>query len=87
MLVKDLKEWLNKLPEEMDEFVVVTREVKKDEEDETKFGYKDSPLVSGIPDNNLKRLVLHDHVSQLVVNEMKEKMNKLQNKESEDKKV
>ena len=37
MLLKELRDWVNKLPVEMDEFVVVTREIKMDEEDLNKI--------------------------------------------------
>jgi Fe-S cluster assembly scaffold protein SufB len=73
MLLKELRDWVNKLPVEMDEFVVVTREIKMDEEDLDKMLYKDFPLVSGIPDENTKRIVLHDYESQVVINEIREK--------------
>jgi len=73
MLLKELRDWVNKLPLEMDEFVVVTREIKMDEEDLDKMLYKDFPLVSGIPDENTKRIVLHDYESQVVINEIREK--------------
>jgi hypothetical protein len=35
--------------------------------------FKDFPLVSGIPDENTKRIVLHDYESQVVINEIREK--------------
>ena len=73
MLLKELRDWVNKLTVEMDEFVVVTREIKMDEEDLDKMLYKDFPLVSGIPDENTKRIVLHDYESQVVINEIREK--------------
>jgi len=73
MLLKELRDWINKLPLEMDEFVVVTREIKMDEEDLDKMLFKDFPLVSGIPDENTKRIVLHDYESQVVINEIREK--------------
>ena len=73
MLLKELRDWVNKLPIEMDEFVVVTREIKMDEEDLDKMLFKDFPLVSGIPDENTKRIVLHDYESQVVINEIREK--------------
>ena len=73
MLLKELRDWVNKLPLEMDEFVVVTREIKMDEEDLNKMLFKDFPLVSGIPDENTKRIVLHDYESQVVINEIREK--------------
>jgi hypothetical protein len=73
MLLKELRDWINKLPLEMDEFVVVTREIKMDEEDLNKMLFKDFPLVSGIPDENTKRIVLHDYESQVVINEIREK--------------
>jgi hypothetical protein len=73
MLLKELRDWVNKLPVEMDEFVVVTREIKMDEEDLDKMLFKDFPLVSGIPDENTKRIVLHDYESQVVINEIREK--------------
>ena len=73
MLLKELIDWVNKLPLEMDEFVVVTREIKMDEEDLNKMLFKDFPLVSGIPDENTKRIVLHDYESQVVINEIREK--------------
>jgi hypothetical protein len=73
MLLKELRDWVNKLPAEMDEFVVVTREIKLDEEDSSKMLFKDFPLVSGVPDENTKRVVLHDYESQVVINEIREK--------------
>ena len=73
MQLKELRDWVNKLPVEMDEFVVVTREIKMDEEDLDKMLFKDFPLVSGIPDENTKRIVLHDYESQVVINEIREK--------------
>ena len=42
-------------------------------EDLDKMLYKDFPLVSGIPDENTKRIVLHDYESQVVINEIREK--------------
>jgi len=68
MLLKELRDWVNKLPLEMDEFVVVTREIKMDEEDLDKMLYKDFPLVSGIPDENTKRIVLPDYEAQGGIN-------------------
>jgi hypothetical protein len=73
MQLKELRDWVNKLPVEMDEFVVVTREIKMDEEDLDKMLFKDFPLVSGIPDENTKRIVFHDYESQVVINEIREK--------------
>ena len=73
MQLKELREWVNKLPEEMNDFVVVTREIKMDEKNPDKMLFKDFPLVSGLPDENTKRIVLHDYESQVVINEIREK--------------
>ena len=44
-----------------------------DEENPDKTLSKDFPLVSGLPDENTKRIVLHDYESQVVINEIREK--------------
>jgi hypothetical protein len=73
MQLKDLREWVNKIPVEMDEYVVVTREIKMDVEDPNKMLFKDFPLVSAVPDENTQRLVFHNHESQVIINEIREK--------------
>jgi hypothetical protein len=71
MILKDLKEWVNKLPETMDEYVVCMRDIKFGEEDNTKMMFKDAPIISGVPDDQTQRLVFHDAESQVVINEFR----------------
>ena len=71
MILKDLREWVNKLPETMDEYVVCMRDIKLDEDDNTKMMFKDAPIISGVPDDPNQRLVFHDHESQVVINEFR----------------
>jgi hypothetical protein len=82
MTLNDLKEWVNKLPEDKLEYLVVVRDVQLVEDDTTKLNYKDSPIMSALPDDNNKRIVLHGHESQANINEFRAKNADLINKDT-----
>jgi len=54
MKISELKEWVNKLPEEVMDAVVVIRDLK--EVEENKFGHKDDPVASIFVDTQNNRL-------------------------------
>ena len=73
MTLKDLREWVNKLPEDKDEFLVVLRDIVLDENDPKILNFKDSPVMSALPDDQNKRLVFHGHEAQSNINEFRAK--------------
>jgi hypothetical protein len=54
MKISELKEWINKLPEEVMDAVIVIRDLK--EVEENKFGHKDEPIASIFVDTQNNRL-------------------------------
>lgn len=77
MTVKELKEWLNNLPEEHESCIVTMRDLKTMEDE--KFSQKDEMVVSAMVDQQLKRLCLFNLESQKVVQLIRDK-----NKSNED---
>lgn len=73
MTIKELKTWLNNIPEEMEEFPLVIRTLQSTEE-EGKFGQKDDPVVSAMVDQSLKRLCVFDVDSQQIIQEIRKNM-------------
>jgi hypothetical protein len=71
MTIKELKEWLDKLPEETENYPLVIRELKMTEE-EGKFGQKDDPIVSAMVDSNQKRLCVFNIESQGIIQKIRE---------------
>jgi len=70
MTLKELKDWLDKLPEEHQQSQVVIRDLKSMEEG--KFSQKDEPVVSGLLDQQLKRLCFFNIESQKVIELIRE---------------
>ena len=56
MKISELKEWINKLPEEVMDAVIVIRDLK--ELEDNKFGHKDDPIASIFVDTQNNRLAL-----------------------------
>jgi hypothetical protein len=73
MTIKELKTWLNNIPEEMEEFSLVIRTLQSTEE-EGKFAQKDDPVVSALVDQTLKRLCVFDVDSQQIIQEIRKNM-------------
>lgn len=84
MTLNDLKEWVNKLPEDKLDYLVVLRDIQLSEEDHKILNYKDSPVMSALPDDNNKRIVFHGHESQANINEFRSKNADLINEKKED---
>lgn len=85
MTIKELKEWLNKLPEELYEYDLVIREIK--EVEEGKIGQRDVPVISAFVDKNASRLALIDPESNEVVRKIREnaaKENKIEGSDLSD---
>jgi hypothetical protein len=75
MTLKELNTWIQSLPEEMQEYPLVIREVK--EVEDGKFGHKDAPIASAMVDKENKRVAVFDPSSVSVINKIRE-MNKPQ---------
>jgi hypothetical protein len=70
MTVKEIKEWLSSIPEEMNDVPLVIRTLNNTEE-EGKFAQKDEPIVSAMIDQNTKRLCFFNIESQKVIEEIR----------------
>jgi hypothetical protein len=69
MNVKDLKEWLNNLPEETLDYQVVIRDLKILEDE--KIYNRDVAVGYGMIDKNVKQLNLFDADSTKVINKIR----------------
>jgi hypothetical protein len=79
MTILELKEWVNKLPEDLLELPLVIRELRE-VEGEGKFGQKDAPVVSAMVDKQSNRLCLFDFESQKVIQKIRENAPKPEDK-------
>lgn len=70
MKLSELKEWVNKLPEELNEFPFVLREIKESEEQ--KFGFKDEPIMSIMVDKQSSRICIHGVEAQKMIDKIRE---------------
>jgi len=70
MKLSELKEWVNKLPEDLNEFPFVLREIK--ESDESGFGFKDEPVMSIMVDKQTSRICIHGVVAQKMIEKIRE---------------
>ena len=77
MTIKDLKEWINKLPEDAQDFTLVIRDLKLLEDD--KLYNRDSVVGYGLLDQKIKQIVLFDIESTKIIQKIKE-INESKNK-------
>ena len=83
MTVKELKDWVNNLPEDVLDHVFVIRDLKTTEE-EGKFAQKDEPVASAMVDTNQKRLCVFNIESQGVVQKIRASIPPKENNTSSD---
>jgi hypothetical protein len=70
MTIKEFKDWLLGIPEELLDYTLVIRDVK--EMEEGKIGQKDIPVISAFVDKNNARLALIDPDSNNVIQKIRE---------------
>ena len=74
MKISELKEWINKLPEEVMDAIIVIRDLK--EVEEGKFGHKDDPIASLVVDPKANRLAILNIDSAKVVEKIRQTLPK-----------
>ena len=75
MKISGLKEWINSLPEHLQDFNIVIREVLtiKGDNDEDLTVYKDIPMTfSGIDEDNKEAFFTDEESAQLIIKQYKE---------------
>ena len=80
MKLKDLKEWVIKLPEELDESTVIIRELK---EDSGKIFNRDVQVGLVNIDQNNKLIIVHDLDSLKIIQKIREDSSKTTNENNE----
>lgn len=73
---KELKEWVNNLPEDFDNYQLVFRNIYLPENDNDIWFAKDTPIISLDVDENTQEICLFDNKSANLIEEINERINK-----------
>jgi hypothetical protein len=71
MKLSEFKEWINNLPEDLEEFPFVIRDIQESED--KNFSFKDEPVMSVMVDKQTNRICLHGLESQKKIELIREK--------------
>jgi hypothetical protein len=71
MKVKNIREWVNSLPEEFDEYNMVYRKINKSEDDGNIYVF-DMPIVSASVDEENKEMCVSDDDTTKLIHELQD---------------